>query len=107
MRPISQAVPGAVAAMLRAAPLSQGKVRFAWDAVVGTTLQRVTDVHLEGHLLIVDAATTQWARELYRSERLIVRRLGSLLGPGVVRELQVRARTPGAPPTRPDEAKDC
>jgi hypothetical protein len=110
MRPISQAVPGALAALLRSMPASQGKVQFAWNAVVGATMQRATRVYLEGDLLIVDTATNEWARELARSTHLIVRRLEAFLGPGVVRTLQVRSRSlpeprdrdrePGAPETR-------
>ncbi len=93
MRPISQAVPGALAALLRSMPASQGKVQFAWNAVVGATMQRATRVYLEGDLLIVDTATNEWARELARSTHLIVRRLEAFLGPGVVRTLQVRSRS--------------
>src|SRR5262249_25437222 len=35
MRPIAQAIPGAVTELLKAAPLSDGKVSFAWRAAVG------------------------------------------------------------------------
>ena len=56
MRPLSSALPGALAELLRAAPLSPGKVDFAWRAAVGPALERVTAVRLEGTTLIVDAA---------------------------------------------------
>ena len=90
LRSITHAVPGAVTELLRSAPLSQGKVQFAWHSVVGGTMHRATHVHLDGDLLIVDAASLEWARELSRSAGLIVKRLESLLGPGVVQRLKVR-----------------
>jgi hypothetical protein len=42
MRPIQQAFPGALAVLLRVAPLSPGKVSFAWSAAVGPALDRMT-----------------------------------------------------------------
>jgi hypothetical protein len=90
MNPISSAVPGAIAAMLRAAPLSPGKVDFAWKAAVGPGLQRVTSVRLENHLLIVDAASGPWAREVSRSTRVILARLQTLLGEATVTGIVVR-----------------
>ena len=35
MRPLTHAVPGALMQLLRETPLSDGKVGFAWNAVVG------------------------------------------------------------------------
>ena len=67
MRPLSSAVPGALAELLRGAPLSPGKVTFAWRAAVGPAVERETAVRLEGTTLIVDAATRQWAQEVRRS----------------------------------------
>jgi hypothetical protein len=67
MDPIASAVPGAITALLRGLPLSPGKVEFAWAAAVGPALPRVTTVRLEGQVLIVDAASQQWAREVARS----------------------------------------
>ena len=93
MRSITQAVPAALTELLRGVPLSTGKVTFAWKAVVGPALERVTSVRLEGHLLLVDADSTQWAREIHRSSPLILRRLTTLLGDNVVNELAVRTRS--------------
>ncbi len=90
MRRIADAVPGAVAELLRRAPLSPGKVAFAWRTAVGAQLQRVTSVGLNGHVLIVAAGTRQWARELHRSSPVILRRLATLLGEGVVTSLDIR-----------------
>jgi hypothetical protein len=91
--PIASAIPGAVAELLRQAPLSPGKVAFAWRAAVGASLERVTAVRLEGRVLIVDAHTIQWAREVTRSSRIILRRLQTLLGEDSVDQIAVRSRT--------------
>ena len=92
MRPLSSALPGALAELLRGAPLSAGKVAFAWRAAVGPGLERETSVRLEGTTLIVDAATRQWAKEVRRSSAIIMRRLSTLLGPDTVKELSIRER---------------
>lgn len=91
--PIASAIPGAVTELLRHAPLSRGKVAFAWRAAVGASLERATAVHLEGTVLIVDADTAQWAREVSRSSRIILRRLQTLLGEDTVGQIDVRSRT--------------
>lgn len=90
MQSLAHAVPGALAELLRAAPLSPGKVAFAWDAAVGPAAQRATAVRLEGSVLLVDASTTAWAREIARSSAVILTRLQTLLGAGVVTRIEVR-----------------
>jgi predicted nucleic acid-binding Zn ribbon protein len=85
-------VPGAIAALLRDAPLSAGKVTFAWNAAVGPAVQRATSVHLEGGVLLVDASSPQWAREVSRSTPIILRRLQQLLGEHTVVSITVRTR---------------
>ena len=92
MRPLSSALPGALEELLRDAPLSPGKVAFAWRAAIGPALERETSVRLEGATLIVDAATRQWATEVRRASSTILRRMETLLGPDTVKELQVRER---------------
>jgi hypothetical protein len=67
MRPLASAIPGALAALLRDAPLSPGKVSFAWRAAVGAALERETAVRLIDGTLVVDAASRLWAREVTRS----------------------------------------
>jgi predicted nucleic acid-binding Zn ribbon protein len=91
MRPLAHAVPGALMELLRAAPLSDGKVTFAWNAAVGPALERATTVKLERGVLIVDAASAQWSREIRRSSSVILLRLQSLLGKDTVRKLEVRS----------------
>ena len=92
MRPLSAAMPGALAELLRGAPLSPGKVTFAWRSAVGPALDRETDVRLEGTTLIIDAATRQWAQEIRRASSTIIVRMHTLLGPDCVKSLEVRER---------------
>jgi predicted nucleic acid-binding Zn ribbon protein len=77
--------------LLRGAPLSDGKVTFAWNAAVGPALERVTSVKLERTVLIVDAASAQWSRELERLRDVILARLQSLLGKDAVSRLEIRS----------------
>ena len=90
MRPLTSALPGALAELLKDAPLSPGKVSFAWRAAVGPALERGTNVRLEGSTLLVDAGSAQWAREVRRSSGIILNRLQTLLGPGAVVSISVR-----------------
>ena len=92
MRPLTSALPGALAELLKDAPLSPGKVSFAWRAAVGPALERETSVRLEAGTLIVDAASKQWAREVRRSSSIILNRLKMLLGDGAVKDISVRER---------------
>ncbi len=90
MRPLHDAVPGALADVLRGSPLSPGKARFAWGAAVGPALERVTAVQLDGHVLVVEATSAQWAREVTRLSGTILTRLQTLLGADAVSRLEVR-----------------
>ena len=74
--------------------LSPGKVEFAWKAAVGPAVQRTTSVRLEGSVLVVQASDAQWAQAVSRSSIIILSRLESLLGRGVVTELVVRFAQP-------------
>jgi predicted nucleic acid-binding Zn ribbon protein len=91
MKPASAAIPGAVAELLREAPLSDGKIAFAWKVAVGPALDRATAVKLDGTVLLVDVASAQWAREIKRSTRLILPRLRALLGRETITEIRVRS----------------
>jgi predicted nucleic acid-binding Zn ribbon protein len=90
MRPLTHAVPGALVHLLRDAPLSDGKVGFAWSAAVGPALGRVTAVKLDHGVLIVETTSTPWAREIRRSSGLILARLQTLLGNDVIHRIEVR-----------------
>ena len=92
MRPLNSALPGALSELLKDAPLSPGKVSFAWRAAVGSAFERETAVRLEGGTLIVDAASAQWAREVRRMSSVILKRLQTLLGPDAVTAISVRER---------------
>ena len=92
MNPIGSVVPGAIVALLRDAPLSAGKITFAWNAAGGPAVQRATAVHLENGVLLVDAASPQWAHEVLRSTHIILRRLQPLLGEGTVVSITVRTK---------------
>jgi predicted nucleic acid-binding Zn ribbon protein len=58
---------------------------------VGPALERVTAVRLEGRVLIVEAASAQWAREVTRSSDVILGRLQTLLGRNSLDAISVRA----------------
>lgn len=90
MQPLSQAVPAVVQALLRDSPVTPGKVEFAWRAVVGNAIGRVTRVHLDGRTLLVEADTPAWEREISRSAPLLLTRLGRLLGENVIDAIRVR-----------------
>jgi hypothetical protein len=90
MKSIGRVLPDVVTELLRNAPLSPGKVEFAWKAAVGGALERATRVKLEDGVLLVEAASSQWGREVMRSSPLILRRLQSLLGQETVRAVQLR-----------------
>ncbi len=92
MRPLTSALPGALSELLKDAPLSPGKVSFAWRAAVGPALERETRVCLDRGILIVDATNRQWASEIRRSSSLILARLQSLLGAETVSAITVRER---------------
>ena len=92
MRPIANALPGALTELLRGAPLSAGKVNVAWCAAVGTGINRQSSVRLDGQLLIVEAANGQWAREITRLSDVALARLQTLLGPDTVTRLEVRTK---------------
>jgi hypothetical protein len=89
MIPVHRFMPDALAAVLRQAPLSPEKVRFAWRTAVGASVDRVTAVTLDGTTLRVAARHPQWRREIEHSAGLIRARLDALLGAGVVRSLDV------------------
>ncbi len=92
MHPLQQALPSVVAELLAAAPLSPGKVAFAWKAVVGTAVERATEVRLEHGVLVIEPASRQWARELNRSRDVILARLQRLLGADAVKSIVVRSK---------------
>ena len=89
MIPVQAFLSDAVADVIRKAPMSQDKVEFAWRTAVGAAVDRVTNVRLAGTVLQVHAESAAWRREIEHSAALIRTRLESLLGPGIVRGLNV------------------
>jgi hypothetical protein len=89
MIPLNQFLPVALAEVLRKAPLTTEKVAFAWRQAVGTGVDRVTAIELDGHVLRVKAQDAQWQREVERSAHLICSRLEALLGENVVKRLDI------------------
>jgi hypothetical protein len=101
MKALHTAMPSALADLLGSAPLSPGKVDFAWKTAVGVAVQRATAVRLEGNVLLVDTTSAQWAREVMRSSPVILRRLQMLLGANTVVAIHVRPPSSEiAPPRR-------
>lgn len=90
MKPLAHAMPGGLRQLLHNAPLSEGKVAFAWRAAVGAAFDRATAVRLEGGTLIVEASSAQWAREMRRSQGVILARLQAMLGEDNVTRIIVR-----------------
>jgi len=89
-QPIGQVLPGALAQIVRDAPLSAGKVDFAWRSAVGTQMAKVSAVRLEGGVLLIEVQTAQWGSAIMRASGLILSRLRSMLGADTVRELRIR-----------------
>lgn len=90
MLQIKHAMPRAVAELVRGAPLSPGKIDFAWQVAVGPAVRRHTVIRLEAGRLIVEASNRQWSDEVQRSARVILARVRSMLGDAAVHELDVR-----------------
>src|SRR5580704_2279734 len=91
MHSLAHLVPAALMELLRTAPLSDGKVAFAWRAVVGPAIERATAVKLDGQVLIVETSSAQWSREVRRSSPMILARLQKFLGGDIVTSISVRA----------------
>ena len=89
--PSNLLLPGALAAILRNAPLTPEKVAFAWRAAVGPAVDKATRIELRNGLLVVHAKDGSWQREVERSAPLIRSRLQALLGDAVVRYIDVRS----------------
>lgn len=93
MIPVQDCITRVVADILQRQPRSRHKVDFAWRVAVGPGLARATSVTLLADgTLEVQPKSPHWRREVERSQGLIRRRLGSLLGPDVVRSIRVAAQ---------------
>jgi hypothetical protein len=89
--PAHKVIPAVLTEVLKNAPLCSEKVAFAWRAAVGPAIARVTQVSLsDDGVLHVTSSEPHWKKEVKRSSTLILARLDSLLGAGVVRRLEAR-----------------
>lgn len=99
MEPVQSLMSGAVARLVRPAPLSPEKVLFAWRAAVGPSVSRVTRVRLASHgVLDVIVDDDRFGDELVRSSPMVLGRLQELLGADTVHRLDVKR--PGKPVDR-------
>lgn len=85
-------MPGALAALLRRAPLTPEKIAFSWRTAVGPAVDKVTSVELHDGILYVRARDAAWQREIERSAALIRSRLDGLLGDRIVRRIEIDKR---------------
>lgn len=90
MESTAKLMPKVLAQIVRDAPLSPGKVDFAWRTSVGAATARASAVRLEGHVLLVDAQSPQWASAIMRASPVILSRLRELLGRDTVKEIRLR-----------------
>jgi hypothetical protein len=91
MEPLQDVVAAALARLLAGAPLSPGKLDFAWRAVVGPAMARATRVTLDGRrTLRVEVAGAAWQSELERALPVVRARLEALLGSGAVAAIEIR-----------------
>ena len=90
MESTAKLMPKVLAQIVRDAPLSPGKVDFAWRTSVGAATARASAVRLEGHVLLVEAQSPQWASAIMRGSPVILARLRELLGRDTVKEIRLR-----------------
>ena len=92
MQPIGQGLPRVLVRVVRDAPLSPGKVEFAWKAAVGPAMGRVSAVCLDADgVLLVEAQTREWRNAIGQASALILSRMQALLGDDAVRSLRLRS----------------
>jgi hypothetical protein len=90
MVPAHRIIPGVLVQIVRPAPLCAEKVEFAWRTSVGPAVSRATTVRLDPDgTLRVTALDAQWRREVERSMGLIRSRLDTLLGPDVIKGVEI------------------
>ena len=93
--PLQEVVSPALARLLAGAPLSAGKLRFAWRLAVGAAIDRMTTPTLcDGGRVEVSVADDRWQAELRRTLPLIRGRLDALLGTGVITNVVVQCAEP-------------
>jgi hypothetical protein len=89
MVPVRAVMPAALADVLRRAPLTPEKVAFAWRQAVGPSVDRATTIELADDILLVRVQDAAWKREVERAAPVVRERLAAVLGPRVVRRIEV------------------
>lgn len=73
----------------------------AWPEAVGVTIARyTTPIALVRNKLVVEVEDATWQQPLFQLETQILKRIAEVLGPGVVRDLEIRIARPRRPPQR-------
>jgi hypothetical protein len=99
MESVQSLISGAVARLVRPAPLSPEKIAFAWRAAVGPAVSRATRVRLTGLLGVIEVTVDddRFGDELARSVPMILGRVQDLLGADAVCRVELhRPHKPAA-----------
>jgi predicted nucleic acid-binding Zn ribbon protein len=81
--------PRALRLALAQQPTTSGKVLFAWALVAGPALSRSATASWRDGVLCLEAKSEAWRHELLHARPVLLARLTALLGPYVVRTLQI------------------
>lgn len=92
MEALKHTIPRVLSELVRAAPLSPGKVECAWSLAVGPQLQRATTVRLVDRVLHVSVGSRAWADAVTRASAMILPRVQDVLGREAVARIEVRAK---------------
>jgi hypothetical protein len=92
----------AVRTLVAEQPVTDAKIAFAWAIAAGPALGRASTIVRTASGLRVTPATDAWRRELVRAKPLLLDRLTTVLGPGVISTISiVAADDPTAMSRRP------
>ena len=88
MVPIQEFMPGALAAVIKKAPLTSEKVAFAWRLTVGPAVDKATKVRLGSDgTLYVTAESKAWVDSIRASVGMIRSRLAHYLGDDAIKRI--------------------
>jgi len=98
VHPLRDVMSPALVRLLADAPLSPGKVRFAWKLAVGPAVDRVTTATFRDNCHVgISVPDERWRAEVRRALPFIRRRLDALLGAEAVARITIRVTRPGTP----------
>ena len=90
MEPLQTLETSALRAVLELQPTTPAKIAFAFRMVAGAALGRAgTPVWSGDGTLYVRAPSDAWRQELRRASPILLGRLTDVLGPGIVRRIDV------------------